>query len=237
MTQPQWLELTAPMAAPKKLIVLTAETNGPFGQVFAIGAVCLPWQAPDSIDDIHEFAGRCATGEPAKPWIASTIMPLLGDIPPYSSPRLLRNAFWHWLQENKDDALIVADDAAFGIATLLAACQKDEPSREWRHNQMIHELSTLLYAAGIDPNLNREQIANSRMISGQPHNPLHDVYVIATVFRKAWTLINNKHLIVRRGLEMLDSVGIWTGFDDVLEDRLSQLIDEYKHLREKAGQS
>lgn len=165
-----------------KLIAFDCESNGLHGEVFAIGAVCLDDQA-DNSSFSFTFEGIAPIPDPLDTWVVDNVLPHLRDTMVYESTLALRNAFWAWLQANKQNALIVAD---FGVpveAGLLAQCQKDDPSRTWDHPYPLHELGTMLLAAGDDPDVDRHKYVNSRQ--WQKHNPLHDAWVVVTCWRLA----------------------------------------------------
>jgi hypothetical protein len=162
-----------------KIIVFDCESNGLHGEIFAIGAVCV------EDDDYSTFQGVAPYPEPLDEWVAEHVIPHLGEMPKYESALALRNAFWQWLQRNKPNALIVAD---FGVpveARLLADCQKDDPSREWDHPYPLHELGTLLLAAGVNPDISREEFADYKRPNAPKHNPLHDAQIAVVCWQKA----------------------------------------------------
>lgn len=61
----------------KKIFSFDAETNGLWGQAFAVAAVVVD----ESGDEIDQFIGRCPISEPVNEWVAENVLPQMTKIP------------------------------------------------------------------------------------------------------------------------------------------------------------
>jgi hypothetical protein len=138
------------------LLSFDGESDGLHGEVFAIGAAVLDrrgavvdrfrgWTPPPpTLNDWcrQNLPRSVQTGaDPHDPWTQHRTAPAL------------RAAFWTWLRRWLDlGALVVADCGWPVEAGLLSACVADAPAeRAMRGPYPLHELATLLLAAGQDP--------------------------------------------------------------------------------------
>lgn len=130
------------------ILSFDAESNGLHGEAFAIGAVVVD----RSGREVNSFAARCPVSADVDPWVAENILPALSDLQPtHTTAREMRDAFWAWLQAHKARCLVVADCGWPVEAGLLSACVGDDPSRAFAGPYPLHEVATLLLAAGMDP--------------------------------------------------------------------------------------
>ena len=155
-----------------------AETNGLYGDVWAIGAVVL---SPDG-KMVDSFSGQVENPVITDQWVLTNIVPYV-SLPKYKSARELRDAFWSFWMKNKATCLAIADYAYPVESNLFRLCINDDVSRTWDGPYPLHEVATLLYAAGIDPNISREEF--SGMYHLTKHNPLDDAYLSALTWIKA----------------------------------------------------
>ena len=169
-----------PITVKTQIFSFDVESNGLLGQAFAVGAVIVDLHGTL----LHEFIGRCPIEGEVAAWVKENVLPKLLDVPvKYNSLTSLQNAFWHYLQAHKEKSIIAADFGYPVEAKFLLECQlADLPSRKWHAPYPLHEVGTLLLAAGIDPDINREEYAE---ITGLKHNPLHDAYAAALCTLKA----------------------------------------------------
>lgn len=163
-------------AVPKRLISFDVESNGLHGAAFAIGAVMIDGGTVD------EFFARCPISEPVDPWVAANVLPALNDASvTHDSPRAMRDAFWLWLMSRKTDAVIVCDCGWPVEAGLLSACVTDDPARAFAGPYPLHEVATLLLAAGMDPlgSYAESLLSEAERAAHRPHHPVDDARLSA----------------------------------------------------------
>lgn len=169
---------------PERILAFDAESNGLHGPAFAIGAVLLDADGTE----LESFFATSPLPERVDPWVKQYVLPLLvGEGPSHRTAREMRTAFWHWMSEHSEDALVVVDCGWPVEAGLLIDCVKDDPSRQHRGPYPLHEVASLLLAAGLDP---RGDYSLSVLDPGQratfrKHHPVHDARSSALVARYA----------------------------------------------------
>lgn len=167
------------MPGPSSLIFsVDAETDGLYGPVWAIGAVVLEGE-----DVTAEFVGQIDPTTVTDQWVRDNIVPHL-DLPRYDSREALLGAFWAFWMEHKGDAICVADFGAPVEAGLFRACVEMAPSeRMWDGPYPMHELGTALLLAGLDPDLDRFEMAGIDGLT--KHNPRDDALTAGICWRRA----------------------------------------------------
>lgn len=159
-----------------------AETDGLYGEPWAIGAVVLTEQGVT-----ESFAAQLDPSVVTDPWVRENIVPVV-DLPRTKTREDLLEGFWAFWLEHREDSLCVAD---FGVpveAYVFRKCVEfDTPSRMRLGPYPQHELGSALLLAGIDPDTDRRQMA------GYPglvqHNPLHDAIAAGICWQKCQALI------------------------------------------------
>lgn len=165
------------------VVSFDAEANGLHGEVFAVGAVLL-----DPCGRlVKQFNARCPIEGTVVPWVRSNVLPALGNEVSHLTPRWMRDDFWSWLTETMaahPKALVVVDCGWPVEAGLLSACVADDPSRAFKGPYPLHEVATLLAAAGLDPLASYGEA----VLPGQGHrrhHPVYDAHVSALCARMA----------------------------------------------------
>ena len=170
-----------------RLICLDTESNGLHGDPFCVGAVLL-----DSNIVQSSFIGRCNMVRRPTDWTERHLLPAIMDIPiVYPTSQDLSIAFAWWLSDRYAEGAFTlwADwcipvDAKMIIRTMREA--KDDV--EWVNRPLVvHEVATLLFAAGYDVDTPREAFVAEELKGRVPqkHNPVWDAEVSARVARKA----------------------------------------------------
>ena len=171
----------------KNILSFDVETLGLYGTAFAVGAVVL-----EEIIVVSKFAGQVKIpAEKTRGWLEENVLPKIMELPVYDTDLQLRNVFWNWLQKEKNGVLVVADFGCPAEAGFIRDMVKDdEENRQWQGPYPLHEVGTLLLAAGDDPDVDREhyvakEISMLHKGDNQKHNPLWDAWVSALCARKA----------------------------------------------------
>lgn len=170
-----------------KILSVDAETNGLYGQPFAIGAVCTVGEYTADV-----YLARCPI--PAEygpdPWVAANVLPALDDVIQEIAdyPSLLAD-FAAWYDEHSDGAVVIAHCGVPVEARLFAdfvhVLHRDPFSGPFP----LHDLATLLYAAGFDPTSADGYWQGWGLDLGpgfagmSPHNPLYDARAAEVCWR------------------------------------------------------
>lgn len=164
--------------------VIDAETDGLYGDVWAIGAVVLD---PGGAEIAH-FAAQTDPEDVTDPWVRENVLPKC-DHPRYSSRRELRDAFWAFWIGHRESALAIADCGYPVEAGLFRACVADDPAaRQWLGPYPLHDVATMLLAAGIDTKSDRFRLAG--IDGARVHDPLEDARASAICWRLAVTALS-----------------------------------------------
>jgi len=150
-----------------------AETDGLYGEVFAIGAVVMNEQG----EILDQFAQKCLYPEIMSQWVRDNCLPQLMEIEDCGSRAFLRENFWKFYMKHRDSCVIMADVAYPVEADLLRKCVEDNlAEREFLGPYPLIDISSLFFFCGISPDMNRIDFAQAR---GKPHNPLEDAIISA----------------------------------------------------------
>lgn len=170
------------------ILSLDVESNGLHGEGFAIGAVLL--RADGS--EVSTFYARCPIAGAVDPWVRDNVLPALADAPvTHDSARAMRDAWWAWMTEHREGALIVGDCAWPVEAGMLSACVADDPSRAFKGPYPLHEVATLLLAAKADPMASYAErvLSPEALAAHRKHHPTDDARVSALCARLALTAL------------------------------------------------
>lgn len=181
------------------VLAFDAESNGLHGDPFAVGAVLLD----PSGAEVDRFYGRTLLpdGEEVHAWVRENVFPAL-DPETHAEPRAMRDAFWAWLRGHVETArslsqrLVVAVDCGWPVeARLLAECVADDPAdRGGKGPYPLHEVATLLLAAGMDPLGSYAPLVLSplELQTHRAHHPVDDARVSARLARHALAMVAAK---------------------------------------------
>lgn len=163
-----------------KTFCFDAETDGLYGDVWAIGAVV------QDGDTVKVFAGQIDASGLQSEWVRENVAPFV-SLPGYESARALRDAFWVFWLSHREGALCLADFGTPVESGLFRACVADDPNaRQWLGPYPLHEVGTALLCAGIDPDIDR--IDFSGLNDLVRHNPVDDARASLECWFKATSL-------------------------------------------------
>jgi len=150
-----------------------AETDGLYGEVFAIGAVVMN----ELGEVLDRFSQKCMVPEIQSEWVRENCLPHLTQIEDCADRALLRENFWNFYMKYRESCLIMADTAYPVEASLMRKCvEEDLPSREFLGPYPLLDISAMFAAHGIDPHIERAKFAGAQ---GTAHNPLDDAMISA----------------------------------------------------------
>lgn len=172
----------------KSFFVFDVESVGLHGEGFAVaGGVYLENGAGQ-----YEFCfacpiDECKGDEEGRAWVKKNCPTLEVT---HHIPFEIRDAFWkEWIKakENYPEIVMVAECGWPVEARFLAACVDDAPEeRRWQGPYPLHEIATLLIAAGMNP-----MEKYTRTPSEHPeHNPLADSRLSARLLSIALEKVN-----------------------------------------------
>ncbi len=166
------------------ILSFDAESNGLHGTAFAVGAVLL---APDGAD-AETFYARCPIVGDVDPWVREHVLPALAAAPEtHPTYREMRDAFWRWMTARQTGALVVVDCGWPVEAGLLLACVADDAWRAFKGPYPLHEVASLLLAAGLDPMASYAErvLSPAQLAAHRRHHPTDDARVSALCARLA----------------------------------------------------
>lgn len=166
----------------KHLLAFDVESNGLHGAAFAVGGVILDEQG----NEVDTFFARAPDPTDLDPWVRDNVLPGLPPEPTHSNARAMRDAFWEWFMSQLD-VLVLADCAWPVEAGFLAACIADSKARAWSGPYPLHEVATLLLAAGMDPHASYAPCVLDplELQRHRAHHPVDDARVSARAARLA----------------------------------------------------
>lgn len=162
-----------------RIVSVDAETNGLYGAPFAVGVVARGGGLAE-----RQFIGRCPILGPVDEWVDRFVLPALTNVPQtHDSLPALLEAFWaFWRSESEAGPVwCVAHCGTPVEAGLFRRCvEADLPTRQFQAPFPLHEVATLLAAAGHDIR-SVESFLKTRAIAspswGDRHHPLFDAEI------------------------------------------------------------
>lgn len=165
----------------KRFMSIDAETDGLWGQPFAVAAVV--YQVVEGVlveqDRICLFYGA----EIKNTWVKENVLPALEMEPTNSSYTTMLEEFAHFYMENKD-ATTLWHMGHIVEAYLFRELQSLALIGEWDAPYTPIEVATMLQLVGKDPSSVDTYARENNIVlpEGSTHNPLYDCIVAAKVF-------------------------------------------------------
>jgi hypothetical protein len=119
-------------------------------------------------------------------WVAANIQPI--EIT-HTNIKSLRTEFWESWMDAKENGAVMAVECGWPVEhRFLTQCIDDDTeSRKWEGPYPLHEISSIMLAAGMDP-----MATYDRLLSELPnHNPLADARQSARFLSEALKIINH----------------------------------------------
>lgn len=161
-------------------MVFDVESIGLHGEGFAVGATVVDERGLTLEHYLYACNPDLAAGDAAgRAWVAQNCPVIPSNC---GSPRGVRNQFWKaWLKWKDRGAALVADCAWPVEARFLIACVEDAlEEREWSGPYPLHELTSFMVAAGMDPMATYDRLPDEPM-----HDPLGDAKQSARLLLQA----------------------------------------------------
>jgi hypothetical protein len=168
----------------KKIFSFDAETNGLWGQPFAIGALVYD----ENGAEVARFVGRCPIEGNVNPWVAEHVIPEMADIPmTHESYNALLSDFAKFYLANKAEADVIVHMGVPVEAGLLWDMHDRGLIGDFDGPYPLIDLAGNLQQVGEDPTSVDSYIKKYELtvgeFSGGTHNPLYDAAVAAVVYR------------------------------------------------------
>lgn len=167
-----------------KIFSFDAETDGLWGQAFAIGALVYD----ENGAEIARFVGRLPDSAVAEKWVREDVLPELADLPvTHETYDALLADFARFYLANKDRADVVVHMGYIVEAKILRDMHDRGLIGDWDCPYPMFDVSGNMQAAGADPTSVDRFAAKYRLavggFAGGTHNPLYDAAVTAAVYR------------------------------------------------------
>lgn len=168
----------------KKILSFDAETDGLWGQPFAIGALVYD----ESGTEVGRFVGRLSDTEVSDGWVRENVLPTLASIPiTHNSYEELLADFARFYLANKADADVVVHMGYIVEARVLRDMHDRGLIGDWDAPYPLYDVSGNLQQAGEDPASVDSYVQKHGLsiveLEGGTHNPLYDSAVAAAVYR------------------------------------------------------
>ncbi|QQR82594.1 hypothetical protein IPJ70_00575 [Candidatus Campbellbacteria bacterium] len=171
----------------KKIFSFDAETNGLWGQAWAIGALVYD----ENGVEIARFVGRLPDSAVTDSWSRENTLPQVQGIPvTHEDYDSLLASFADFYKANKDGADVVVHMGYIVEAKILRDLHDRGLIGDWEGPYPLYDVSGNLQAAGADPT-SVDKFADERGLQvgvgtdivGGTHNPLWDSAAAAAVYR------------------------------------------------------
>ena len=178
--------------------VFDVESIGLHGQAFSVAGGIYD----DDGVPLHEFAYHChpdrADGEFSdREWVMANVTQSTAS-KNVTNPRGVRDAFWHaWMKAVEQKARMFVECGWPVEASFLSACIRDDASRNWDGPYPMHEIASVMLAAGMDPMATYERLPHEL----PAHEPLADARQSARLLATALKSLVNVpvHPVGREG--------------------------------------
>lgn len=168
----------------KNIFSFDGETNGLWGQAFAIGALVYD----ESGAEVARFVGRCPIVGEVDSWVAENVLPKIADIAvTHTDYDSLLADFAKFYKANKEGADVVVHMGFIVEVKILRDLHERKLIGDWDAPYPLYDVSGNLQAAGADPTSVDKFVAVNNLSVGEfvggTHNPLYDSAVAAAVYR------------------------------------------------------
>jgi hypothetical protein len=168
----------------KKVFSFDAETNGLWGEAFAIGAIVYD----ENGAEVTRFIGRLPDSMVTNEWVRENVLPTLSGVPvTHDSYGELLADFAKFYLANKEGVDVVVHMGYIVETKVLRDMHELGLIGEWDAPYPLFDVSGNLQAVGADPT-SVDKFASEHGLSvgefeGGTHNPLYDSAVAAAVYR------------------------------------------------------
>jgi hypothetical protein len=152
-----------------KIMMFDVESDGLYGEGFAVGAVVALTEPTGACTIIERFELMADTNI-TNSWVKENVLGHLGNMPKVKSTKELRTKFYEFYMKNKPGCLIYSDCNYPVETNFLSDIVKDDSSRSW---DMPFPLMDCCNSDNIDISRN-DFFKNGTSEDLKVHNPLDD---------------------------------------------------------------
>ena len=172
------------MIPPLLAFVFDVESIGLHGEGFAVAGGIYDEKGTE----LEHFAYHCppgtARGEQSdRDWVKDHVTIHPSSIAEHSPFDVRERFWWHWIRAKGQGALMFVECGWPVEAAFLEACVKDDLSaRNWEGPYPMHEIASIMLAAGMDPMATYERLPQEL----PAHEPLADARLSARLLANAF---------------------------------------------------
>lgn len=169
------------MSENKKILSLDAETNGLYGDAFAIGAILMD---KETGKEERRFLARCPIFGEVDSFVKDNVLPELSDVEDtHVSYKAMLNAFIDFFKANKEDADVIVHMGVPVEAKLFIDAVKMEFMGPFDGPYPLVDIAAYPEIWDSVDSYNKEKGIVVPDCSGGTHNPLYDCYAAALAYR------------------------------------------------------
>ncbi len=167
----------------KNIIFIDAESDGLYGNFISVAMLVADSNGNELKHFYYGLKKELLKGVKTQ-WVIDNVLPIMGDYEVCNSETEMFEKVWNVWLKYKDNSCMVADIAYPVETRLLRECvalsnDKDAFSAPFP----LFDLSSMLYAKGIDPLISRYDFLGLKSNDKQ-HNALEDVRISLKVWKK-----------------------------------------------------
>ena len=170
----------------KNLFFIDAETDGLYGAFLTIAIIVTDADCKELERTYLGIKRDCM--EVREPWVLSHVLPYMDDYEECQNETDLLERVWQLWVKYHNSAYAIADVAYPVEMRIFQECVKKDPYRRVPLAPFpLLDLSSLLYAKGVDPNISRQTFIEKYpdiLLKGKQHNALYDVEMEIAIYKK-----------------------------------------------------
>ena len=162
--------------------IFDAETDGLYGSTLSICAKVYSENLKEVMDCFYG-AVHCIADEITEPWVRENVFPYLQNAGSmYRSESELLEAFWQFWLSHRQDCWCIADVPIPVESNVFRKCvEMNREERCFLAPFPLMDLSSMLYCKGMDPQEERQKLAEMEI---PLHDPENDVLLCAEILRR-----------------------------------------------------
>ena len=165
----------------KNLLFIDAETDGLYGPFLTVAIIVVDENGAEIERGYYGIERDKMQIQDS--WTKEHVLPLLGAYEACESVEVLLERFWEFWMRYERNCLVVADVPYPVECRLFEACVRKNASERMFHCPFpLLDLSSMLYAKGMDPLIEREKLLGDTE-GRMEHNALDDVIASVKIWR------------------------------------------------------
>lgn len=166
----------------RNLLFIDAESDGLYGPFLSVAIVAVNGDGEELERGYYGIAREKM--QVSDPWVREHVVPLLGDYEPCENEQELLEKVWNFWCRYLEGSWLVADVVYPVESRLFEQCvARNAGERMWLAPYPLLDLSSMLYAVGIDPTEERVKLVGDQR-DVYSHNALWDVELSVEIWKK-----------------------------------------------------